>query len=93
MTEKELEKHLVQAVKNRNGICYKFNSPGHSGVPDRLVLFPGGKIGFIEVKSPEGGKLKPLQVMELKRINNLGFKCFVLNSPERINAILDDIQR
>ncbi len=93
MTEKELEQHLVKAVKDRKGICYKFCSPGHTGVPDRIVLFPEGRIGFVEVKSPEGGEVTPLQVIELKRLARLGFKSYVLNRPEKINVVLDDIQR
>ena len=61
MREKIIEQHLVMAVKNSGGIAPKLVSPGFDGMPDRLVLLPGGKIGFVEVKVP-GKEPRPLQV-------------------------------
>ena len=61
MREKSREQHLVKAVKNSGGIAPKLVSPGFDGMPDRLVLLPGGKIGFVEVKVP-GKEPRPLQV-------------------------------
>lgn len=61
MREKTIEQHLVKAVKNSGGIAPKLVSPGFDGMPDRLVLLPGGKIGFVEVKVP-GKEPRPLQV-------------------------------
>lgn len=52
---------LSKAVKNSGGIALKLVSPGFDGMPDRLVLLPGGKIGFVEVKVP-GKEPRPLQV-------------------------------
>ena len=91
MTEKQLEQKLIQAVKSKGGIAYKFVSPGHAGVPDRLVILPGGKIGFVEVKKPNEGKLRKIQERELNRLTALGCKCYVLNSPADIELILCDI--
>ena len=51
MREKTIEQKLVQAVKAKGGIAPKFVSPGFSGVPDRLILLPDGKCGFVEVKA------------------------------------------
>ena len=59
--EKTIEGKLVKAVKIMGGLAPKFVSPGLDGVPDRLVLLPGGKIAFIELKAP-GKELRPLQV-------------------------------
>ena len=61
MREKIIEQHLVKAVKNSGGIAPKLVCPGFDGMPDRLVLLPGGKIGFVEVKAP-GKEPRPLQV-------------------------------
>ena len=44
MREKIIEQHLVKAVKNSGGIAPKLVCPGFDGMPDRLVLLPGGKI-------------------------------------------------
>lgn len=61
MREKIIEQHLVKAVKNSGGIAPKLVSHGFDGMPDRLVLLPGGKIGFVEVKAP-CKEPRPLQV-------------------------------
>ena len=61
MREKTIEQKLIKAVKNAGGIAPKLVSPGFDGMPDRLVLLPGGKIGFVEVKVP-GKEPRPLQV-------------------------------
>ena len=57
-------------------------------MPDRLVLLPGGKIGFVEVKAP-GKEPRPLQVARHGLLRRLGFKVYVLDAPEQIGGILD----
>lgn len=91
MTEKQLEEKLVRAVKNRGGKAFKFVSPGQDGVPDRLVILPGGKIGFVEVKKPGKGKLRKIQKHQLKKLTALSCKCYVLDDPLDIQSILCDI--
>ena len=60
MREKDIERKLIKEVKKAGGICPKWVSPGFDGIPDRIVLFPGGKVGFVEVKAL-GKKPRPLQ--------------------------------
>jgi len=91
MREKTIEQHLVKAVKNSGGIAPKLVSPGFDGMPDRLVLLPGGKIGFVEVKAP-GKEPRPLQVARHGLLQRLGFKVYVLDDPEQIGGILDEIR-
>ena len=91
MREKTIEQHLVKAVKNSGGIAPKLVSPGFDGMPDRLVLRPGGKIGFVEVKAP-GKEPRPLQVARHGLLRRLGFKVYVLDAPEQIGGILDEIR-
>lgn len=91
MREKIIEQHLVKAVKNSGGIASKLVSPGFDGMPDRLVLLPGGKIGFVEVKAP-GKEPRPLQVARHGLLRRLGFKVYVLDAPEQIGGILDEIR-
>lgn len=91
MREKVIEQKLVGAVKAKGGICPKFISPSFSGMPDRLVLLPGGKFGFVEVKAP-GEKQRPLQLTRHKLLCQLGFKVYVLDSVEKIGGIIDAIQ-
>lgn len=86
-----MEEKLVAAVKAVGGVCWKFTSPGTSGVPDRIVLLPSGRIAFVEVKA-SGEKLRPLQRLRIRTLRRLGFKAFVLDTPEQIGGIIDAIQ-
>ena len=90
MREKTVELKLVHAAKQRGGIALKFVSPAFDGMPNRLVLMPGGHIGFVEVKAP-GKKPRPLQVSRHGLLRRLGFKVYVLDSPADIAGILDEI--
>lgn len=60
MREKKIEAKLTEAVRQRGGLAPKFTSPGFDGMPDRIVLMPGGHMAFVEVKAP-GKKPRPLQ--------------------------------
>ena len=91
MREKVVEQKLVRAVKARGGICPKWVSPGYDGVPDRIVLLPGRHFGFVEVKAP-GEVPRSLQVSRHKLMKKLGFKVYILDDPETIGGILDEIQ-
>lgn len=91
MREKQVEQKLVQAVKARGGISPKFVSPGFDGMPDRIVLLPGRRFGFVEVKAP-GEVPRPLQVSRHRLMEKLGFQVYVLDDPEKIGGILDEIQ-
>jgi len=91
MREKTIEQKLVNATKIDGGLAPKFVSPGFDGMPDRLVLLPGGKIGFVEVKAP-GKEPRPLQVARHELLRKLGFKVYVLDDPDQIGGILDEIR-
>jgi hypothetical protein len=67
MREKDIESYLRDQVKKIKGIAYKFESPGNSGVPDRLVLLPDGKIYFVELKAP-GKKPRPFRSPSKERL-------------------------
>ncbi|MGM9639932.1 MAG: VRR-NUC domain-containing protein [Faecousia sp.] len=91
MREKTVESKLVKAVKSMGGLAPKFTSPGLDGVPDRLVLLPGGKIAFIELKAL-GENLRPLQVRRKRQLEALGFLVYCMDRPEQIGVILSEIQ-
>ena len=90
MREKQIERKLVETVKAAGGICPKLVSPGTNGMPDRMVLLPKGRIGFVEVKAP-GGAPRPLQTHRHRQLRALGFPVFVLDDPERIPWILEEV--
>lgn len=91
MRERDVERALVRAVQNRGGICPKWVSPGLDGVPDRIVMLPGGRIGFVELKAP-GERPRALQIARMRQIGRLGYKCCVCDRVELIEAILCEIE-
>ena len=91
MRENQIEAKLKQMVEKQGGIAPKFVSPGLSGMPDRLVLLPGGHIAFVEVKAP--GKVpRPLQEARHRMLRKLRFKVYVLDDVDQIGGILDEIR-
>ena len=91
MLEKTLEHKFVTEVKRVGGLALKFVSPGFDGVPDRLVLLPGGRLGFVEVKAP-GKRPCPLQLARHRLLRRLGFKVYVLDDERQIGGIIRDIR-
>ena len=91
MREKQIEQKLIRAVNDMGGIAPKFMSPGFDGMPDRIVLLPGGHIAFIEVKAP-GKTPRRLQLLRHGMLRRLGFKAFVLDNEGQIGGILNEIQ-
>ena len=87
MREKVIERELVRAVKAVGGMCPKLISPGTDGMPDRMVLLPEARIGFVEVKA-SGQKPRPLQERRHTQLRELGFMVFVLDDPEQISGII-----
>ena len=82
MRESKIEKVLREAVESKEGIAYKFVSPGRRGVPDRLVLFPGGRAYFVELKTKKG-KLSPMQEREIDRLRRMGHSVAVVDSVQK----------
>ena len=93
MREAKIEKSMVSRVSGLGGLCWKWVSPGTNGVPDRIILFPGGRIIFCELKAP-GEKPRPLQLYRKKQLEGLGFEIRVVDSMEGIeNLIREEMDR
>lgn len=90
MLEKQIEQKLVRAVKNAGGIAIKLVSPGFDGMPDRLVLLPGAKMAFVEVKA-RGMKPRPLQLKRHEMLRRLGFKVCFIDDEGQIRHILKEM--
>lgn len=92
MREARVEKRLVDKVGcDLGGLVWKWVSPGRDGVPDRVVLLPGGRVVFVELKAP-GEKPRPKQkyVMELMRA--LGMDVRVIDSIEAVHAFVEEMR-
>lgn len=92
MRERTIEQKLLTETKKRGGLALKFVSPSFSGMPDRLVLMPDGRMGFVEVKAP-GKKPRALQKSRHALLRGMGYKVFVLDDMKDIPKILDEISR
>lgn len=84
MKEARVEKVLGWEVRDRGGWAIKL-LPSVSGLPDRMVLLPGGRLIFVELKSPTG-TVKPHQTVIHNRLRRLGFEVHVLNTTEAVRA-------
>lgn len=85
--EKNLEKKLIKLVKEMGGQAIKLQTTHYQGLPDRLCLFPNGILVFVEVK--ETGK-KPTKIQEVthKKLGALGFIVDVVDSTDKLNAVI-----
>lgn len=87
MAEKDIERFLVNSIKKLGGVAYKFVSPGNAGVPDRLIVMPGGKIYFVELKT-EKGVPTVLQCRQMDRLFSLGCDVTLLQGLEQVKNFL-----
>jgi hypothetical protein len=82
--ESHIEKYFVWTVERMGGTAYKFRSPNHRGVADRIACLPDGSVWFVELKAP-GGRLAPLQKLFAARMKELGQNYTVLWSKTEID--------
>ena len=90
-TEKQIEHTLKTETQKRGGLCWKFVSPSTTGVPDRLILLPQGRAALIELKTT-GQKPRPIQTHRLNQIRALGHHAYLIDHPNQIPGILNEIQ-
>jgi hypothetical protein len=90
LLESVIEKKLKKEIELIGGKALKFISPGVSGVPDRIVLLPHGRIVFIELKAP-GKKLRAMQEYRAKELRALGFDVRVIDSIDKIKLFISEV--
>lgn len=93
MLEKSVEEKLRKEIEKLGGIAFKFESNGNNGVPDRIVILPGGKIYFIELKRPKGGRFKKLQLYQMNKLEKLGCNVKKIKTYEEVKAFIEEVQR
>lgn len=89
-SEKVIERKLVEAVKANDGMCIKLLCDNMLGLPDRLCLFPGHKIAFVELKTT-GQKPRRIQVFMHNKLRSLGFRVEVIDTIEKIATFINSI--
>lgn len=90
MQESTLEKRFKLEIEKHGGQALKFVSTNKRGMPDRLVLIPGGKTVFVELKAP-GKPLGPLQKKRADELRALGFKVFKIDSKDDIKSFIQEV--
>lgn len=89
-SEKIVERKLVEAVKSNGGMCIKLLCDQLIGLPDRMCLFPGHKIVFVELKTT-GRKPKRIQTYMHNKLRALGFRVEVIDTVESVVNFVDNI--
>lgn len=91
MCESPIEKRLVTEVERVGGWCLKLPAIHNAGLPDRLCLFPGGEVVFVELKAP-GKKPRKIQLFIHNKLRGLGFRVEVVDTPEQIETIINEYE-
>lgn len=89
-SEKLVERKLVELVKINNGMCIKLLCDQLMGLPDRMCLFPGHKIAFVELKTT-GRKPRRIQAYMHKKLRALGFRVEVIDTVEDVISFVEDM--
>ena len=90
-SEKVIERRLVELVKINNGMCIKLLCDQLMGLPDRMCLFPGHKIIFVELKTT-GRKPKRIQVYVHNKLRALGFRVEVIDTIKGVEDLIKEIE-
>lgn len=90
LTEKRIEERFCKAVKKAGGLALKFSAQFKAGVPDRIVLMPGGKIYFVELKR-EKGAVSEIQKYVFEEFAEYGFPVRVISSVEEIKKFIAEV--
>ena len=90
MLEKDIERKMAAAFQRRGAMVWKFVSPGRQGVPDRIVLMPGGRVAFVELKT-ETGKLSPVQQVTIDRMRALGQDVRVVYGAQQAMEVVEEL--
>lgn len=89
--ENRVEQRLIDGVKALGGITFKFVSPGRAGVPDRVVILPGGDVHFVEMKAM-GGKPSRIQLRRISQLRKLDVTALVLTGIDEVERYLDNLR-
>lgn len=88
--EANVERSFCKRLREAGCLVYKFVSPGNDGVPDRIVVTPGGRVIFVELKT-ERGDLEPIQKFQIKRLQDHGQAVLVLHGTAEVDWFVFDV--
>ena len=88
--EKDIESYLRKRVTAAGGLALKLVCPGFTGVPDRLILFSGGRVCFAELKDT-GQKPRKRQLRVHDMLRDLGFTVYVPDSKAAVDKMMEEV--
>nr|WP_042294007.1 VRR-NUC domain-containing protein [Candidatus Arthromitus sp. SFB-mouse-NL] len=84
MLEKTIENYFKTKTESNGGLCIKLT--GFVGIPDRLILLPGGRMFFVEFKQ-KGKKPRKIQSFIHDKLRSLGFRVYVIDNKDKIEEV------
>ena len=87
--ERDVESRLVDLARKAGGECVKCIPDQKVGMPDRVLMLPGGVLVWVELKKPKGGKVSAIQKHRHKQLRELGQHVEICWSKEDAQAIID----
>lgn len=91
VSEKAIERYLVERIKDLGGVCLKYSNPNRIGYPDRVCLLPWGLTLWVELKS-KGQTLRTIQRQRIQEMIKIGHAVHVCDSRESVDQVLDSIK-
>jgi hypothetical protein len=88
--ENAIEAELVRRVEALGGIAEKVTVIGRRGFFDRLIVLPGGRVIFCEVKRPRGGSFSAHQIQRHRVYRSLGVAVALIRNAAQIDDLLSD---
>ncbi|MGN0493882.1 MAG: VRR-NUC domain-containing protein [Acutalibacteraceae bacterium] len=93
LEEKDIERRLKNKITALRGMCIKLELMSYTGMPDRLILLPGGYCCFVELKKP-GKKERKRQEYVQSLLRSLGFIVYSsVDTFEKVDIIIRDYER
>ena len=89
--EVNLEAYLIRKVCDLGGKCFKFYSPGSAGMPDRLIVLPGGVIAFMELKRL-GEEPNDLQAKRIADLRKLQANAYWASTREQVDVVMLELE-
>ena len=93
MREREVEKYLVGRIEKEFGWpVHKFVPDQAPGMPDRVVLLPGSRVLWVELKT-KGGRLSELQKYRHAALRHAGHEVVVVWSKEQADDLIEELKK
>lgn len=87
VSEKAIERYLVDQAKLNGLPCLKYSNPNMVGYPDRLLVLPGGGVIWVELKS-KGCKPTKIQLMRIAELTGMRHWVKVIDNKADIDELI-----